>query len=381
MLGPGAARAERVNLAPLVARFQAELDRLQRETGIPGATAAFILPDGRAVACAAGYSDKEAKTPMRADARMLSGSVGKTFVAAVAISLAQEGKLGLDDKISKWLGKEDWFGRLPNGKDITLRQLLTHSSGLRDHVYDPAFVKDVHERVAGENPDPDFYFKPRELVGFILDKKPLFPAGKGYSYSDTGYILAGMIIEKSSGGAYYGELKKRILDPLKLSRTVPANRLDIPGLAAGYLSTDNPLGLPSKTLADGKMRFNPANEWTGGGLASNPLDLVRWAKALYEGKALKKPYLEDLLSSGFKGKDAKGRYGLGVAIMQTSMGPVYGHGGWFPGYLTALFYFPAQKVALSMQVNTDANEAALVRSFNALAKVMLESLKGMGPTK
>jgi len=354
----------------LTERFQSELDRLQKAGAFPGATAAFILPDGRYAVCAAGYADKEQKVRMKPDARMLSGSVGKTFVAAVALSLAQEGKINLDDKIEKWLGAEDWFSRLPNGKDITLRMLLTHSSGLTDHVYDPRFAQAVTKQARSDKPDPDFYFKPVELVGFVLDKKPLFPAGKGYSYSDTGYILVGMIIERVTGSDYYRELQQRFLGPLRLTRTVPANHRDIPGLAAGYLSPENPLGLPTKTVVDGKMVFNPANEWTGGGLATNPVDLVRWAKALYEGNAMPKPYLDDLLRSVPCDKGGKTRYGAGVVIQESALGKIYGHDGWFPGYRTILVYLPARKIAMAMQTNTDVNQN-MGKCLVGLAKVLV----------
>jgi D-alanyl-D-alanine carboxypeptidase len=354
----------------LTERFQSELDRFQKAGAFPGATAAFILADGRYAVCAAGYADKEQKVPMKADSRMLSGSVGKTFAAAVALSLAQEGKVGLDDKIEKWLGGEDWFSRLPNGKDITLRMLLTHSSGLTDHVNDLGFGLAVLQRTRSATPDPDFHFKPRELVEFVLDKKPLFPAGQGYSYTDTGYILVGMIIERAAGSTYYAELQKRFLDPLKLTLTVPANTRDIPGLSPGYMSPSNPLGLPAKTVADGKMLFNPANEWTGGGLATNPGDLVRWAKALYEGKAMPKPYRDDLLKSVPCDKSGKTRYGAGVVIQESGLGKIYGHDGWFPGYRTILVYLPARKVAIAMQTNTDVNQN-MGKYLLALAKIVV----------
>ena len=116
---------------------------------------------------------------------MPAGSVGKTFTAAVAISLVHEGKLNLDDKIETWLGKEDWFGRLPNGKDITLRMLLNHSSGLRDHVFEQNFREAIHERLNKPDPDLDFVFSPRELVAFVLNTEPLFAAGKAWKYTDT----------------------------------------------------------------------------------------------------------------------------------------------------------------------------------------------------
>lgn len=376
LLLPGACqRSEEVDeFAQLNERFQAELDEICLASGFPGATAAFILADGQSAGCATGVADKDANTPMTPETRMMSGSVGKTFVAAVAISLAHEGKLSLDDKISAWFGEEDWFSRLPNGPAITLRMLLSHSSGLKDHVYDPQFIQAIQEITNSPDADPDFCFTPRELVEFILDQEPLFEAGKGFAYTDTGYILVGMIIEKVTGFAYYDELQKRILGPLNLSRTSPSNRRVLEGLATGHLAAKNPMGLPERTVQDGAMLFNPANEWTGGGLITNPQDLVRWAKLLYEEKALDKPYLEDLLTSGFRGESAERTYGLGVSIKETEFGPAYGHGGWFPGYRTSMVYYPDHQIAVVLQINTDY-KVELDQYVKKLTDVLLGKLE------
>jgi len=340
-------------LAQLKESFQAELDQICAEADFPGATAAFILADGRSAGFATGLADKDENKPMTPETRMLSGSVGKTFVAAVVLNLMHEGKLSLDDKIVSWFGEEDWLSRLPNGPDITLRMLLSHSSGLKDHVYDKRFIQAIQDVTSSPDADPDFCFAPREQVEFILDQEPLFEAGQGFAYTDTGYILIGLIIEKVTGAAYYDELHKRILDPLDLTRTSPSNRRDLEGLATGHLNAKNPMGLPERTLQDGMMLFNPANEWTGGGLITNPQDLVLWAKLLYEERALDKPYLKELLESGFRGESAERTYGLGVGISETEFGPAYGHGGWFPGYRTSMVYYPNYKIAVAIQINTD----------------------------
>jgi len=350
-------------LAQLGARFQETLDRIHHEAQateahFPGATAAFILPDGRVFGCASGYSDVELGIPLTAEMRMPSGSIGKTYVAAVVLSLVHDGVLDLDRRISTWLGEEDWFDRLPNGPDITLRMLLNHSSGLVDHVFDvPAFGEAAEAMLSGA--EPDRYFTPRELVEFVLDREPLFPAGQGFHYTDTGYILVGMIIEKATGSTYYEELEKRILEPLHLRLTVPQDRRRVPDLAQGYaVRGAELLGVPSKVVEDGALVFNPLTEWTGGGLFNNPQDLVRWAKALYEGDAMEGDYLTDLLGSAVAtGADRPDQsYGLGVAISQTPFGTAYGHSGFFPGYLSFMRYFPDHQIAVALQINTDAGQ-------------------------
>jgi D-alanyl-D-alanine carboxypeptidase len=107
-------------------RTQLESERLHR--GLPGAPAAFVLPDGRSGNVAVGTADAELGLPMKPDSRMPAGSIGKTFVAARALAMVADGTITLDDKLSKWLGEEPWYSRLPNGSEIRLRHLLKHNA-------------------------------------------------------------------------------------------------------------------------------------------------------------------------------------------------------------------------------------------------------------
>lgn len=337
------------------ARVQTVLDSLRAADRFPGATAAIVRPDGTLRAFATGWADREDSTRMRPDARMLGGSTGKSFAAAVVLGLAQEGYLDLDAPLGRWLGDRPWFDRLPNAGALTLRHLLRHQSGLADHIHDPDFAAAVQHKMEAEGPAAAM--APEQLVRFVLDTEPLFPAGTGYHYSDTNYILAGLVVEAVTDSAYYDVLRQRILDPMSLTHTAPADRPDLPGLAAGYIAGEAPFGLPPKVTQDGVLVYNPATEWTGGGLVTNPQDLARWAKALYEGKALPGDYLGPLLDAVPKdaaqqaryGPDV--RYGLGVTIRATPLGLAYGHRGWTPGYLSIFEYYPARGVAVALQVN------------------------------
>lgn len=353
-------------------RFGAGLAAVAREFELPGVTAAYALPDGSIFAFAYGHADKEADLPMTIETRMLAGSVGKMFVAASVVGLANDGKLTLDDPLHQWLGREPWFDDLPNGQQLTIRHLLTHQGGLADHVNDLRFAMRVRKALA--DGDHDFCLTPTQLVSFVLKREPLFPPGEGYAYTDTGYILLGMVIERAGGASYYDQLQARFLRPLQLHRTEPAVRRDLAKLAAGYLATDNPLGLPTKTIVDGKLLFNPGNEWTGGGLISNPQDLVRWAKLLFEGRALEKPYVEQLVATAPLDQQHPTRYGLGVFVSRSDLGVKYGHGGWFPGYLTLLEYYPQRRVAVALQTNTDAAGSELLTEVNALVQDLLDGV-------
>jgi len=178
----------------LAEEFQLALDTFQKQYGFPGATAAYVLRNGTVGIAATGVSDLESKTPMTVQSRMLSASIGKTFVGATAVALAHEGALNLDIPIARWLGKQRWFTRLPNHDAITLRHLLTHTSGLPDHVHLESFATELsHKWREKDNP-----FPPEALIRFILDLPSLFEAGKGWAYTDTGYILVGLVIEKAT---------------------------------------------------------------------------------------------------------------------------------------------------------------------------------------
>lgn len=334
------------------AQFQKEIDALRQEYGFPGATAAYVLSDGTEGVVATGFSDIETKSKMSTSSRMLAASIGKTFVSATVLALADEGHFGLDDRISLWLSDNPWFVRLPNHDSITIRHLLTHRAGLPNHVEEPAFAAKLAENWA----KPGTLFSPEMLIGYVFDQPALFAPGDGWSYSDTGYVLVGLIIEKATGRSYYKEVQERFLDPLDLSLTSPSDRHDLSGLAAGYMSADNTFGLPAKTTSDdGRMVWNPATEWTGGGLASNSLDIARWAKALFEGRAMEGPYLDDLLSARpISAELLDVSYGAGVGIHKTGpIGPWYNHGGWIPGYSSSLRYYPEHRVAIAFQINTD----------------------------
>jgi D-alanyl-D-alanine carboxypeptidase len=326
---------------------KAKLDELHANAEFPGATIGFVLPDGRSASVSAGLADVENNIPLKPADRMLAGSIGKTYVAAVALQLVQEGKLNLDHKIERWFGREPWFHRLANANDITVRMLMNHTSGIVEYYELKDCMKTLKEQ-------PDKVWRPVELVECALDSKPLFPAGKGWSYADTNFILVGMIVERITKRSLYEEVNRRILKPLALVHTVPSDRRVIPGVITGYSRPNSPFGFEGRVIIDGKFVTNPQFEWAGGGFASTAEDLARWAKFFYEGKVLKKPYLDEMLTA-VEAKTGKGdKYGLGVQVRQSEWGISYGHGGWFPGYLSEMEYFPDYKVAIAIQFNTDA---------------------------
>jgi D-alanyl-D-alanine carboxypeptidase len=338
------------------AELQELLSEFHERYGFPGATAAMALPDGEIVTGATGLADVEANRPMTPDTPMLAASIGKSFVAATALSLESDGVLSLADPVSEHLGDLDWFARLPNHATMTVGDLVRHGAGLPDHVHLESFQIEMAERMGSGVAA----FTPEEAIAFILDAEPLFEAGAGWAYTDTGYLLLGLVIEAASGRTYYDLVTERFLHPLGLADTRPSDTRALPELAAGYVAGDNPFGLPPRTMdAQGTLLWDPAMEWTGGGLVSTSRDLAVWGHALFTGHAMEPPYVERLLDAVPVSPDAPNiRYGAGVSIYaDTPRGRVYGHGGWIPGYVSSLRHYADHDVTVSFQINTDVGIA------------------------
>jgi D-alanyl-D-alanine carboxypeptidase len=358
----------------------ARLETVRQRFDLPGATAGIRLANGAIVEFALGHSVGD-NVPIEPGAKLLSGSIGKTYVAAIAIDLHGRGILDLDAPLKNLMASEPWFEKLPNACCVTLRQLLNHSSGWPTHVEAAEFQAAISTRI---RKCPECAFTPIEAIQFIVGARPLFPPGQGFSYSETNYLVAGLAIEKATGRPYNDLLKERILLPLKLKETVPADRNEIPELVSGRIQArDNYFGIDSNsTMKEGKLLYNPVFESTGGGLAASSGDLVRWGHSLYTGHALMTPYLHELFTSV---ESAPGRrYGLGVSIRGRGKEVSYGHTGAIPGYRSALHYFPARDETVAAQFNADAEHdeeimAALESAaFDAAHKFQVSPYAYMG---
>ncbi|MBC7144947.1 MAG: beta-lactamase family protein [Thioclava marina] len=329
------------------------LTEFHQTYGFPGATVAYATEDGTVASFAVGFADVEAGTPMTPESRMLAASIGKTVWGALVLSLETDGVLSRSDLVSTYLGDRPWFARVPNAAEITIGQLGNHTSGLPDHVHMEGVAKELID--LGEEE-----FDPVDLISFIFDEPPLFEAGSNWAYSDSGYVLLGLAIEAATGRDVFDLAQERFLTPLGLSATSPSLERRIDGLAVGYTNDANPFGLAPRTMDEaGRLTWNPVVEWTGGGFASTSSDLAVWGRALFAGNAMAFPYLENLLDGVPVHSDIPDvLYGTGVAVYQTSpYGPVYGHGGWIPGYVSSLRHYADHGVTIAFQINTDFGAA------------------------
>jgi len=239
---------------------------------------------------------------------------------------------------------------LPNAREITVRQLMNHTSGIVRYELQPRFL-------AALRANPDTTWTAETRLAFLLDSLAPFRAGTGFYYSDSNYIVLGLILERIMGRDAYREIGRRITGPLGLARTVPSDRRVISGLAQGYAGANNPfINADAMILPDGRFAVNPQFEWAGGGFATSAEDLARWTKHLYEGRA----YPDTLLRQVIDGVDASSqlgrgvRYGLTTIIRASPLGVTYGHSGFMPGYVTDTRYWPEHRLAVALQVNTSA---------------------------
>ncbi len=323
----------------LEALLAASLEDLE----LPGVRAAVRLSDGRIVRAATGFADVEARVALDDTIGMPGGSTGKTFVAALAMLLVQDGTLSLDDLASKWLGAEPWFARLPNADSIRVRHLLSHTAGIGDYPERMGYKLTSFWRALRTG---SVHFEVDELIGYVLDREPAFPAGGGYRYTDAGYLVLGRLLEAATGRAYFDLLRARILEPHHLSQIRPADRPVIPDVAVGYARGARNL------REDGRMKLDPRSEWTGGGLVTNPTMLVEFFAALAEGRIVTQPSLQQMLEAGWRGPEAElWRYGYGLFIYDG--GESFGHAGMWPGYRTLVIHHVPTETTIAVQTNRD----------------------------
>ncbi len=316
------------------------------KAGIPGVTAQARDSDG-VWKSASGVGDLTSGVPRGKDDKFRVGSITKTFVATVLLQMEAEGRLSLDDTVER---------RLPglvrgNGNDggkITVRQLLNHTSGLFDYLADEEYSKTYMQG--------DGYLRhrydtlpPEKHVKVALSHKLLFEPGDKHSYSNTNYILAGLIVEKVGGRSYEDEVRDRIITPLGLKNTSnPGNSIHLPRPSSrGY----SKLFRSAPDRIDDITEMNGSQGWADGDIISTAGDLNRFYSALLRGKLLPPKQLKAMKTIAAPGASSKS-YGLGLQRFETSCGTtLWGHGGGMVGWL-------------SMAVTTEDGRHQLAYNYN-----------------
>jgi D-alanyl-D-alanine carboxypeptidase len=341
-----------------------ELRRLLQQVvvaGAPGA-AARVRDEHGVTQAASGVADLRTGRPMRPELHYRVGSLTKPFVATVALQLVAEGRLSLRDTVERWLP-----GILPYGDQVTIRQLLNHTSGVPDYTLEPIMrlYTEPHGRFRA--------WTPRELVALVADQPPDFPPGTAWSYSNTGYVLAGMIVEAATGHRLGQELARRIFRPLGLRDTFfPVNRPTIPRpYARGY---SLPLGQEQGPLLDFTV-YNPSLAWAAGALVSDLGDLERFFRALLRGRLLPPRLLAAMTTPVPTGQPGFG-YGLGLIVIETPAGRLLGHDGAIPGFLNIVLSTGDGRRQAGMMMNeefaTPAVSEAFSQAFMTLAMELVD---------
>ena len=298
---------------------------------IPGAIIGLWGPEGRYVR-AVGVADKATGAPMKADFYSRIGSMTKTFTVTGLLQLAEQGKLGLDDPIGKYIDG------VPQGDKITLRQLARMRSGLENYAKTPGFQQAL---VA----DPYRNFTPQELLGYAFAAPMPFPPGEAFEYSNTNTVLLGLVVEKVSKQSLPDYIKDHILTPLGLDHTsFPTTNAFPEPHAQGYTNTTTD---GAETTA---TDWNPSWGWAAGAMISTLDDMHIWAPALATGKLLSPAMQAQRLQTlSLPGQPPGDGYGLGMF----NLGGWIGHNGSVPGYEAVAVYLPEKQMTLVILINTD----------------------------
>jgi D-alanyl-D-alanine carboxypeptidase len=330
----------------------------------PGVVLLVDTPDGRYLK-AAGVASLEQNTPLAADARMEIGSNTKSFTIVLLLQLQEEGVLSLDDPLSKWL--PDWAEKIPYGDEMTLRQLAQHTAGLWDYAGEKA----GEGVIGGGVNDPDLltrHFTPEELVQYALDEGEAYfrPGAEGqWHYSNTGYILLGMILEKATGEPLAELYQKRIFDPLGMDTAILIP--DVP--ADGDLDADGYYFTDAETFVN-TTAWNASQGWAAGGLVMTAEDLLTYIHALSAGALFQEPAtLQQMLTFVPYAMDGLMPFGLGVVDFSIYSGApgAWGHSGQTLGFATLWVTVPEAGVTVVGMTNASTFDA---NSFLAILELL-----------
>jgi CubicO group peptidase (beta-lactamase class C family) len=333
-----------VTVAVSTAAAQSRLTLAQRLDSIAGSGVARQLVVGSVIAVvkgndtllfkAYGKANVEWNVPMPVDAMFEIGSQAKQFTAVAILQLRDDGKLSLDDDITKWLPDFE-----THGNKVTLRNLLNHTSGIHNFTETKEFPSLVSNRVF-----------PRDSAYALIKKYPFdFPSGTMQLYSNSGFWLLGLVVEKASGMTYEDYIEKKIVEPLGMKRSMYCNSFEnIERRAHGY------------GIRNGQIMRAPTNIHTwgfaAGSLCSTAADMITWLKALHGGKLLSPASYAEMTTGGKLTEWATLRYGMGLGVYKDFNGlQLFEHGGVNAGFWTQGNWYPESQTAIVVLHNSNGN--------------------------
>jgi D-alanyl-D-alanine carboxypeptidase len=325
----------------VVAQIQAEMDDLTASELPPGMIVWIDTPEYQ-FAGASGFADLRHDLSMPPEGAFRIGSITKMFTAVVIIQLAEDGVLTLDDPLARWL--PEVAAQLPYGDQITLRHLLTHTSGLFNVVEHEAYYADLFtqahvDEAAGSVTLACVQRDPHDtLARYVYGKDALFEPGARWSYSNTNYTLLGMVIEAAAEMPLAEAYRTHIYEPLGMTSTfLDCYEDSVAEVVHGYTGSGD-------ALAD-LTELHESVGWSAGGLVLTAPDLIAFARGLFGGALFDDPASLVAMTTPAPGSS----YGLGVTIQADYIG----HAGYIAGYRTLLNYSPEYDTVVVMVYNND----------------------------
>ena len=316
--------------------LNAALEQSFSESGAPGVIAAVQTPEDTWVGTL-GVADLSSEEPMSAEVHQRIGSVTKTFTVSLLLQAAADGLLSLDDTIDRYVEN------VPNGDEITLRQLANMTSGIASYTFNEQWQDALFS-------DPQRIWRPEELVRFGIEDSPAFDPGTEFQYSNTNTVLLGLVLEQVSGKTIGDLYREGIIEPLGLQQTSFPN-------ADPAFPDPHPQGYTLQGQDDGESLdatdWNPSWGWTAGAMISTVDDLLVYGRALGTGEGLLPPELQAERLNSFMGGppplSADKDYGIGLVNDHGWLG----HTGELPGFNTAVYYHPELDATVVVEVNSD----------------------------
>jgi D-alanyl-D-alanine carboxypeptidase len=324
------------------ASLDAALKKSFKESDAPGVVAAVQTPEYTWVR-ALGVADRASKEPMTPEVHQRIGSVTKTFTATLLLQAEDEGLLSLDDTIDQYIKG------VPNGDKITLRQMANMTSGIASYTEDKQWGEEAFA-------DQRRSWKPEELAQIGIEDSPLFDPGTKWHYSNTNYVLLGLVLEQVTGKPIGDLYREQIIEPLGLKNT------SFPDQADSSIPEPHAQGYTLQGQSDGEPAdvtdWNPSWAWTAGAMISTVEDLLIYGRALGTGKGLLSPeqqserldsFVSDVPPLNQPPINGELGYGIGLANDKGWIG----HNGELPGYNTYLFYHPELDATVVVATNSD----------------------------
>ncbi|HEX5848744.1 MAG TPA: serine hydrolase domain-containing protein [Rubrobacter sp.] len=312
---------------------------VERRGGPPGAIAVVQRGNDREVH-AFGVSNLKRDLPMRADARMRQASTSKAFNGAVALSLVDKGEMSLNDTIGEYLP-----GLPKSWHEVTLRQLLDHTSGLPNFTEDPGYLRAL-------SASPENAPTPRKLLSYVEDEPLNFEPGSDYRYSNSDNVAVGLMVRVATGDTYEEQLQEQVLGPLGLKETSLPRGVNLkPPYIHGY--DNDPSEQPPEDISEVIASGWP---WAAGGMVSTPYDFNDFVRGYVGGDLFSKKVRaqqRQVVPGGSSEPPGPGKNsaGLGIFRYETRCGTVWGHTGNYPGYTQFMAASPNGKRSVTVSVN------------------------------